>query len=49
MERPDEAVRLGRAARETVITHFSADRMVEETLRLYERLIATCSGLDSRQ
>ena len=45
----DEAARLGRAARETVINHFSADRMVEETLRLYERLVEACSGLDSRR
>jgi glycosyltransferase involved in cell wall biosynthesis len=37
---PDEATRLGNAARETVITHFSANRMVEETLLLYEELAA---------
>jgi glycosyltransferase involved in cell wall biosynthesis len=30
--------RLGEAARETVRAHFSADRMVEETLRLFEKL-----------
>ena len=36
----DEAQRLGEAARETVIAHFSADRMVEETLRLYQRLVS---------
>ncbi len=35
----DEATRVGRAARETVMTRFSADRMVEETLRLYEHLV----------
>ncbi len=33
--RPDEALRLGKAARETARTRFSANRMVEETLRLY--------------
>jgi glycosyltransferase involved in cell wall biosynthesis len=41
----DEAIRLGRAARETVITRFSANQMVDETLRLYECLIAACSRL----
>jgi L-malate glycosyltransferase len=34
-----EARRLGEAARETVIAHFSADRMVEETLRVYEKVV----------
>ena len=38
--RPDEARRLGRAARETIIAHFSAGRMAEETLLLYETLVA---------
>lgn len=38
---PDEATRLGRAARETAVTRFSADRMVEETLRLYEALVTS--------
>jgi glycosyltransferase involved in cell wall biosynthesis len=37
---PDEAGRLGRAARETAVTSFSADRLVEETLRLFEDLVA---------
>ncbi len=37
---PDDAIRLGKAARETILSRFSADRMVEETLRLYERLVA---------
>lgn len=37
---PEDAARLGQAARETVITRFSEDRMTEETLRLYERLVA---------
>jgi glycosyltransferase involved in cell wall biosynthesis len=36
---PAEARRLGDAARETVVAHFSADRMVDETLRLYEVLV----------
>lgn len=36
---PDEARRLAKAARETVIAHFSADRMVDETLRLYQGLV----------
>ena len=35
----DEATRLGRAARETVMMRFSAKQMVEETLRLYEKLV----------
>jgi glycosyltransferase involved in cell wall biosynthesis len=38
LSRPDEAIRLGQAARETIIAHFSADRMAEETSRLYETL-----------
>lgn len=37
---PDEAARLGQAARETVFARFSDDRMTEETLRLYEKLVA---------
>jgi len=37
---PDEATSLGGAARETVMRRFSANRMVEETLRLYEHLVA---------
>jgi L-malate glycosyltransferase len=44
---PDEAAGLGRAARETAIKRFSANRMVEETLRLYEHLVAAGSGLNS--
>jgi glycosyltransferase involved in cell wall biosynthesis len=41
---PEEAIRLGKAARETILARFSADRMVEETLHLYEALVAakTC-------
>jgi glycosyltransferase involved in cell wall biosynthesis len=41
---PEEAARLGRAARETVIVRFSEDRMTEETLRLYEHLVANRGG-----
>jgi glycosyltransferase involved in cell wall biosynthesis len=36
---PAEAHRLGEAARETVRANFSADKMVEETLRLYDQLV----------
>ena len=36
---PEEAIRLGHAARETAIAQFSADRMVEETLRLCEFIV----------
>jgi glycosyltransferase involved in cell wall biosynthesis len=36
---PEEATRLGRNAREKVMKHFSAEQMVEETLRLYEKLV----------
>jgi glycosyltransferase involved in cell wall biosynthesis len=39
MADPSEANRLGHAARETVKERFSADRMVEETLDLYEHLV----------
>ena len=45
---PDEATRLGRAARETVMARFSANQMVEETLRLYEHLVAAGGKLNSR-
>jgi glycosyltransferase involved in cell wall biosynthesis len=45
---PDEAIRLGKAARETVRARFSANRMVEETIRLYEQLVAADSSLNSR-
>jgi L-malate glycosyltransferase len=44
---PDEAVRLGAAARETVVARFSVTRMVEETVRLYERVIAQGGALNS--
>ena len=37
---PAEARRLGEAARETISARFSADRMVDATLQVYERLIA---------
>lgn len=35
-----EASQLGQAAREAISSHFSADRMVDATFQLYERLIA---------
>ena len=38
---PAEARRLGAAARETIVTHFSADHMVDATLQLYQQLVAT--------
>ena len=37
---PAEASRLGNAARNTISSDFSADRMVDRTLELYERLLA---------
>lgn len=40
LSNPAEARRLGEAARETISSHFSSDRMVDATLQLYERLIA---------
>jgi len=43
MERRDESKRLGNAARETIISRFSADRMVGKTLDLYEKLVAANS------
>ena len=43
MERRDESKRLGNAARETIISRFSADRMVGKTLDLYEKLVAASS------
>jgi glycosyltransferase involved in cell wall biosynthesis len=45
---PDEAALLGQAARETVKKRFSDYRMTEETLRLYEQLVAAGSNLNSR-
>jgi L-malate glycosyltransferase len=45
---PNEATRLGHAARETVIARFSEDRMTEATLRLYEQLMAARGSLNSR-
>jgi glycosyltransferase involved in cell wall biosynthesis len=46
--RPDEATRLGRAARETVIARFSANEMVEATLRVYEHFLSAGGGVESR-
>jgi len=40
LSNPAEARRLGDAARETISSRFSADRMVDATLHLYERLVA---------
>jgi L-malate glycosyltransferase len=45
---PDEAIRLGNAARKTAMTRFSANRMVQETIRLYEQLVGAGSSLNSR-
>ena len=42
--RSDEAVRMGRAARETAIARFSADQMADQTLRLYECLMVAGGG-----
>jgi L-malate glycosyltransferase len=36
---PVEARCIGEAARETVVAHFAADRMVEETLRVYQTIL----------
>jgi glycosyltransferase involved in cell wall biosynthesis len=41
LSNPAEARRLGEAARATISTRFSASHMVDATLDLYERLIAT--------
>jgi glycosyltransferase involved in cell wall biosynthesis len=41
--RPEEAARMGQAARETAIARFSANQMVGQTIRLYESLIAAGS------
>jgi glycosyltransferase involved in cell wall biosynthesis len=40
---PEEAARMGQAARETAIARFSANQMVDQTIRLYESLIAAGS------
>jgi glycosyltransferase involved in cell wall biosynthesis len=44
IERRDESKRLGDAARETIIDRFSANRMVQETLDLYEKLVVANRG-----
>ena len=41
LSNPVEAKRLGEAARENISSRFSADHMVDATLQLYERHIAT--------
>jgi glycosyltransferase involved in cell wall biosynthesis len=40
---PDEASRLGKAARETAVARFSANQMVEETLSQYKLLVTSDS------
>ena len=47
LSHPHEAAHLGKAARETIIARFSANQMVEETLRLYEHLSAAGVGINS--
>jgi len=37
---PSEARKMGEAARETIITGFSADHMVDQTVRVYDQAIA---------
>jgi len=39
LEKPEEAARLGQAARRRVEEHFSIDRMVRQTERLYRSLL----------
>jgi glycosyltransferase involved in cell wall biosynthesis len=36
---PEDARRIGEAASETIVARFSADRMVEATVQLYERVV----------
>ena len=36
--------RLTRAARETVASRYSADRMIDDTARIFERLIGGAGG-----
>ena len=48
IENPAEARRLGQAARETVSAHFSDNRMVEETLRLYETLVPSARNVNAQ-
>jgi glycosyltransferase involved in cell wall biosynthesis len=40
LSNPDEAARLARAARESILGKFSADHMVNATFQLYEQLVA---------
>jgi L-malate glycosyltransferase len=47
LRHPDEALRLGKGARDITTKRFSANRMVEESLRLYEHIQAMGSGLNS--
>jgi glycosyltransferase involved in cell wall biosynthesis len=48
VDHPDEAKRLGKAARESAIDYFSVDRMVERTIQLYEGQIATHPAAKSK-
>jgi glycosyltransferase involved in cell wall biosynthesis len=41
LSEPDEALRLGQRARETICERYSVDRMVETTIGLYEELISS--------
>ena len=47
IERREESKRLGHAARETIVARFSARLMVEETVELYEDVIADRTRLKS--
>jgi glycosyltransferase involved in cell wall biosynthesis len=44
MDEPDGADRMGRAAAEGVARHFSAETMAEQTLTVYERVLAAGTG-----
>jgi glycosyltransferase involved in cell wall biosynthesis len=44
--RQDEALRLGKAAREAICSRFSVDRMVESTLDLYRVLVSDVKNLE---
>jgi glycosyltransferase involved in cell wall biosynthesis len=46
---PGEAARLGAAARATVVARFSVDQLVEETISLYERLVADGQRFNSER
>jgi glycosyltransferase involved in cell wall biosynthesis len=48
LSNPAEATRLGKAARETISSRFSADRMVDATLRLYEDIVRERESANGR-